>query len=153
LGRVLSWQSLPESRCNVLLLGLRRVRIESELAAERAFREATVQVLDDHYTPGGSERRRALHARLIEVFERMLPQIADANDLFNQLSIKNMSLGTLTDVISYAVDLDVRAKQALLAEPNVDRRAAALVAHMTRACNPTTDECHSSDFPPAFSAN
>ena len=51
--------------------------------------------------------------------------------MFNQLSVNNISLGTLTDVISYALDLDVRAKQKLLGESERrPPRPGQLLAHL-----------------------
>jgi hypothetical protein len=69
------------------------------------------------------------------------------------LSVDSISLGTLTDVISYALDLDVAAKQALLAEQNVDRRAKALITHLKAAANEALQASVASGFPPEFSAN
>ncbi len=153
LGRVLSWQAQPGDRYNMLLLGLRRVRIVSELPAEQAYREAEVEVLEDKYPVGGAELRPNLRRKLIRAFENMLPCIKDADELFNQLSVDSISLGTLTDVISYALDLVVAAKQALLAEQNVDRRAKALVTHLKAAANEALQASVASGFPPEFSAN
>ena len=51
----------------------------------------------------------------------------DAGELFNQLSVNSISLGALTDVISYALDIDVRdkANAAGRAERRPSRRHAA----------------------------
>ena len=83
-----------------------------ELPAERSFREAEVEILADEYPPQTEELRPGLHHKLVATFERLLPRIKDADELFSQLSIDNVSLGTLTDVISYALDLELPLKQA-----------------------------------------
>ena len=83
----------------------------------------------------------------------MLPRIKDAEDLFNQLSVNSISLGALADVIGYALDLDVRAKQLLLSEPNVDRRAAMLLSHLKSAGRETRQLSLAGGFPPSFSSN
>ena len=152
LGRVLSWQAQPDSRYNVLLLGLRRVRIVRELPPEGVFREAEVELLEDEY-PTGSGDRKELQRRLITTFEGMLPRITDAQDLFDQLSMAGVSLGTLTDVISYAIDANTQSKQALLAEQNVDRRARMLLAHLKRKLSDVAEPCVAAGFPPDFSTN
>jgi len=153
LGRIVSWQALPDARYNLLLLGMRRVRIERELPPDRSFREAEVRVLEDEYSPSGTQRRASLHRRLVTAFEGMLPRIDDAEEMFNQLSVNSVSLGTLTDVISYALDLDISAKQSLLAERDVDRRAKRLLSHLKSASNETCSAAVAAGFPPAFSSN
>jgi Lon protease-like protein len=153
LGRVLTWQAQPDNRYNLLLLGLRRVRVLCELPPNRPFREAEVEVLEDEYPAGATNRRGGLHQKLVAAFEKMLPSIQDAEELFNQLSVNTISLGTLTDVISYALDLDVHAKQLLLAEQDVDCRAKILLSHLKVASRGTRQLSVAAGFPPAFSAN
>lgn len=153
LGRVITWQAQGSSCYNLLLLGLERVRIVEELPPERAFRAARVDVLADQYPHSTAELRLALHDKLVTSFERMVPRIKDADELFNQLSVDSISLGTLTDVIAYALDLDLRVKQSLLTEPCVDRRATMLLAHLQSASSDTRPRSLASGFPPAFSTN
>ena len=153
LSRVLTWQAQPGNRYNVLLLGLRRVRVLHELPPERPFRAAEVKILEDDYPTAAAAERPVLHRKLITAFEKMLPQIRDAEELFNQLSVNSISLGTLTDVISYALDLDVPAKQLLLSEPNVDRRSTMLLSHLRSALRDCRPCSMASDFPPSFSNN
>lgn len=153
LGRVLTWQAQENSQYNLLLLGLRRVRVTRELPPDKAFREADAVVLEDDYPAARAENRPALHRKLIAAFEAMLPRLEDVAELFNQLSVNSISLGALTDVISYAIDLSVPAKQALLSEPNVDRRAKMLLAHLKKASGKTAEHPVATRFPPAFSTN
>ncbi len=152
LGRVITWQAQGSARYNLLLLGLQRVRIQRELPPQRSFREAEVELLADDYPPETEELRFALHRKLVATFERLMPRIKDADELFNQMSVDSVTLGTLTDVITYALDLELHVKQALLAEPCVDRRATMLLSHLnceTRDTRPL----RLAGFPPAFSTN
>jgi uncharacterized protein len=153
LGRIVTWQAQAGSRFNLLLLGLRRVRIVSELPPDRSFREAQVQVLCDDYPQASCDVRPALQQKLVAGFEQMLPLMKDAGEVFNPLSMQNVSLGTLTDMIAYALDLEPRTKQSLLAETCVDRRATMLLAHLHQAGLDARPESVAAGFPPAFSAN
>jgi Lon protease-like protein len=153
LGRVITWQAQAGARYNVLLVGLRRVRLVRELPSERPFRAAQVEVLEDQYMTADSAHRPALHRELVTAFESMLPCIRDCEELFKQISISSMSLGTLTDVIGYALDLDLPTKQLLLAEPNVDRRATLLLSHLARASQDNLQPSLAAGFPPSFSIN
>jgi ATP-dependent Lon protease len=153
LGRILSWQAQPGSRYNMLLLGLRRVRVVRELTSEQSFRSAEVKIINDEYAAASAARRPALHRKLIESFEKMLPRIKDSDELFNQLSVNSISLGALTDVIAYALDLNLETKQSLLAEANVDRRAVAMLAHLKGAMRQRRPLSLAAGFPPSFSSN
>ncbi len=152
LGRIVTWQAQGSSRYNLLLLGLERVRVVRELPAMRSFREAQVELLPDAYPHPTAELRPTLHRKLVTSFERMLPDIDDAEELFNQLTVDSVSLGTLTDVIAYALDLELGIKKALLAEPCVDRRATMLLSHL-HAASRDTSATTVAGFPPAFSTN
>lgn len=160
LGRVLTWQSCGSAassdggrQYNLLLVGLRRVRLLAELPPERSFREAEVEVLEDIYPESATPERPALQRKLVSAFEALLPCIEDASELFNQVSAKNLTLGALTDVIGYALDMGVRAKQALLNELDVDRRARMLIEHLDGATLEAAHEVVAASFPPAFSTN
>ncbi len=153
LGRVLTWQAQPNRRYNLLLVGLRRVRIVHELAPNRPFREAQVEVLEDQYPAASAEARGALYQSLSTAFEAMLPDLGDTGEMFNQVSAKNISLGTLTDVIGYALNLDLSDKLSLLEDLDVDRRARKLLSHLKREALDAADERAAAAFPPAFSAN
>lgn len=152
LGRVITWQAQGSARYNLLLLGMQRVRIVRELPPVRSFREAEVELLADGYPPDTETLRLALHTKLLNTFQRLMPNLKDADELFSQLSLENVTLGTLTDVISYALDLGLPLKQKLLSEPCVDRRATLLLSHLaTSQCEPSA--VGASAFPPSFSEN
>ncbi len=153
LGRVLTWQSQPQKRYNLLLVGLRRMRIVNELPPERSFREAEVELLEDTFLPGGAANRTELYAELTSAFEKLLPAaVEESSELLHHVSSKTISLAGLTDVISYALDLSVADKQALLAELDVDKRAHRLLAHLQAVAKGPCKDARAG-FPPAFSAN
>jgi len=152
LGRVITWQAQGSSRYNLLLLGMQRVKIVRELPPDRSFREAEVELLADCYPPETETLRLALHTKLLETFQRLMPNLKDAEELFSQLSLENVTLGTLTDVISYALDLGLPLKQGLLSEACVDRRATMLISHLDQTKSEPS-AVGAGAFPPGFSEN
>ena len=129
-------------------------KVARELPPDRTFREAEVEILADEYPKPNGAARGILHRRLVKAFQEMMPQIRDAEELFNQLSVDSLSLGTLTDVISFASRFDGAGQgQALLAETNVDRRANMLLGHLKTAASDTCAHSLAAGFPPAFSSN
>ncbi|HEY5313628.1 MAG TPA: LON peptidase substrate-binding domain-containing protein, partial [Pirellulales bacterium] len=133
LGRVASCQQLADGRYNVLLAGLKRAAITKELPADKSFREARVRLKEDRYPIQGAATRPGLQRHLLEIFAQKLPRSADMREQFDQLLAAQISLGTLTDILAYSIELTVGTKQRLLSELDVDRRAAMLVEHLEHA--------------------
>ena len=84
----------------------------------------------------------------------LLPALPEAREQSEYLFSAEISLGMLTDVISYMLDIDLDAKVTLLAELDVHRRAELLLEHLDAAA---TDYASGGScvltFPPQFSAN
>jgi Lon protease-like protein len=154
LGRIAAHHRLPGGAYNVLLVGLRRIRLLRELPATRSFREAEVLVFEDRYPQGTKGTTAALHRQLRDAFLAALPELPQVHDQLEQLLSGDASLGTLTDVIGYMLDLDLRQKQALLSEVNVHRRAEQLLKFLrTDWAEVAADACQCAGFPPDFSVN
>ncbi len=66
---------------------------------------------------------------------------------------QNLSLGMLTDIIGYTLQLDLADKLKLLSEPDVDRRAALLLECFAQFHGPTGRPALARKFPPDFSDN
>jgi ATP-dependent Lon protease len=153
LGRVVTYQLVPPDRYNVLLMGLRRVRLIRELAPTRSFREAEVEVYEDEYPDETAAVRPALQKKLVRTFRKILPQLDDVREQLDQLLGTNVSLGMLTDIVAYALDLDLEVKQQLLGQRDADRRALLLLDQLGRAGYDTSQHRAKAGFPPEFSAN
>jgi Lon protease-like protein len=147
LGKVTWHETLPDGRYNLRLRGLARVRILEELPTDRLYRTARVEAIPDINPTGLTESRRlrqGLADAVLPRFEAEGPARRQLQELFEG----ELPLGHVCDVLAYALPLPVEFKQAMLAEPRADRRAAALVdailASAARAAR---------KFPPDFSPN
>jgi ATP-dependent Lon protease len=142
---------LDDGRYNLLLVGVRRIRIERELQPNRPFRLAKAKIVDDEFPHDAAPARPALQRRLIDRFRKLLPQVPEAREQLEQLLREEVPLGILTDIMSYTLDLDVAVKMQLLAESNVDLRAEMLCDLLAQA---TADRSRfPGGWPPKFSAN
>jgi hypothetical protein len=65
----------------------------------------------------------------------------------------DISLGALTDVVSYMLDLDLAHKQLLLSEVDVYHRTELLLAHLAEAASQQAAGRVEVFFPPEFSMN
>jgi uncharacterized protein len=150
LAKITSHQEQAAGRHNVLLLGVRRVQLIRELPATRAFREAEIALLNDEYPAPGAATRSARQQSLVAIFHRLTPNL-EMPDPLEKLLATDLPLGALTDLMGYALDLSVPFKQQLLAEGDVDRRAALLLEHFRQS--PREAPGDAQVFPPQFSHN
>jgi Lon protease-like protein len=154
LGWITACRRLNDSTYNVLLLGLRRVRLLREVRPARSFREAEVELCEECDPPARTAAAAALRRGLREALLGLLPSLPEAQAQLDQLLSGDVSLGLLTDAISYMLGLDVRDKVALLAETDVRCRAELLLEQLSAAAaNCDAAACRAAGFPPRFSAN
>lgn len=148
LGRIIKHERLADGRFNLLLLGLRRVRIVQELAVATLYRQAQVEVLEDE--PEGSEARP--HAReLADLFLKLTDRDAEWESILN----RGLSLGTLTDLIAHAIPVGPDIKQSLLEQTSAIARAVTLskLLKAIEAAHPSGTGQRRRSSPPPFSLN
>ena len=153
LGRITTHFCLDDGTYNVLLLGLRRVRLLHEVEPTRRFREAEVELCEDRYPVCSSTRRKTLQWKLHEALLRILPTFPEVREQLDQLLGDDVPLGVLTDVIGYMLDIETAHKEALLAEGDVYRRTEQLLGHLSGVVARLDDRYAAVGFPPGFSAN
>ena len=153
LGKIVADQRLDGGLYNLLVRGLRRVRLLHELPADRAYRTARVELLSDvgALAPGEAA---ALRGQLGEQLPRWLPPGAALMEQFRKLLDSDLHAGALCDVFAFALPLEVALKQQLLEELDVSERARRLV-EMLREHAPIAEAAveHARKFPPDFSEN
>jgi len=154
LGRIAAHHRLEDGSYNVLLKGLRRVRLLRELPPKRSFRETQVEVFEDVYPPAPAAAIFDLNRRLRNTLIPSLCGLPQTEGQVAQLLDGAVSLGALTDIISYVLDIGLEEKQALLLEVNVHRRVELVLRHLSvAAVDVTPGRAGSSSFPPEFGLN
>ncbi|MGL4550091.1 MAG: LON peptidase substrate-binding domain-containing protein [Gemmataceae bacterium] len=150
LGRIHNEERLSDGRYNLLLQGVCRARIREEIKTTKLYRVARVELLpDEPVTAGGRERdlRRDLGAGVTPFFSAHPP----AADQFQRLLAAGLPLGTLSDIFSFALPLEVEQRQQLLEEACVDTRIRLLLSML--AGKTPVAKTPPRKFPPDFSAN
>ncbi len=151
LGSIANEEHLADGRYNLLLHGLRRIRVVGELPPAKLYRAARVELLEDR-APAAE-----LECRLREELGGRVPawfaghKVAQAQA--QQLLQSGLTLATLCDVFSFALPLDMAFKQQLLEELDVARRARLLMAHLDEHQPPKAPKPPDRRFPPEFSPN
>lgn len=147
LGRVGPYEKLPDGRYNLRLKGLSRVRLVEELSTDRMYRTARAELLADDIPddlPLLAEWRR-------QVADAVLPRFTEDSSARLQLTeliLGDTPLGSVCDILAYALPLALDLKQRLLAEPRVVVRAEVL-ADAVRVKSAASGR----KFPPDFSVN
>jgi Lon protease-like protein len=150
LGKIIRYERMLDGRFNLLLVGLKRVRIRTELPAKKLYRIAAAEVVED--VPPLSPESPARNL-LIEQFRRGLARRQGIDpDLLKLLDSGTVELGALTDIIAYVLEIPPRLKQELLAESAVDRRVEILLRILGERGRGSQANA-SRSFPPPFSRN
>ncbi len=150
LCRIATHQRTKQGTYNVLVLGVRRLRLINELPPKKLFRVVEAELLDDVELEDAQDGdAAALQQELLAAFKRAMPKIPNAYEQLDQLLGSQITLGMLTDIVSYTIDLDLEIKMRLLAECDVLRRTRMLLDAI--ASRPAA--AASRAFPPDFSAN
>jgi uncharacterized protein len=150
LGRVVADQKLEDGRYNILLRGFARIRIVKELTTKKQYRIARAEALRDIPL---ADDECAFHWRqtLIDKSPHWFPNQGDIVEQFRKLLQSDLPLGTLCDIIAFALPLDAEFKQMLLEELDVAVRLQLLHDFLDGA--KSVSDCVQRRFPPEFSEN
>jgi len=114
----------PDGRFSIVLRGVARVRLASELSTAKAYREFRVEVLDDVYPPGGAAglvRERAALEACARALAEVLPPESGVPRLV-ELAATIASPSLLADVVASAVVSEPVQRLAVIEELLVARR-------------------------------
>jgi len=151
LCRIATHQKTEQGTYNVLVLGVRRLRLVRELPPKKLFRVIESEILDDVEPPAATpEAAAALQQELLSAFKRAMPKIPNAYEQLDELLGSQITLGMLADIVSYTIDLGLDVKMRLLAECDVFARTRLLLDAIASRPAPAAS---SRVFPPDFSVN
>ncbi len=147
LGYVAHHEKTEDGTYNLVLVGLRRARIEQEIFPVRSFRRANVQLLDEK--PADAEA--AVTQRLgRELSKQLVASVPAAQKLAREFTDGNISLGALTDVMAFHLPFDLKFKLTLLSQTDVLQRARLLLSNLQQHPLPENEQ---QEFRPGFSDN
>jgi uncharacterized protein len=152
LGRIHKEEQLPDGRWNLLLHGLTRARIETEMDVDRLYRVARVQLIQEKEVASSAaakELRRQLGQQTCRWFAAQEAAVVQLEKLLHS----DLTLGALCDVFGFALPIEIEVKRQLLEDADVEDRAHRLIAHLETAAPPELIKAPSRRFPPEFSAN
>jgi Lon protease-like protein len=152
LGRIHKEERLPDGRWNLLLHGLTRARVESEVDGDRLYRVARVGLIPEKEVASASaakELRRQLGLETRRWFAAHEAAVIQLEKLLHS----DLTLGALCDVFGFALPIAIEVKQQLLEEVDVVERTRRLIAHLETTAPPEIIKAPPRRFPPEFSSN
>lgn len=152
LGKIFDHRRLADGRYNLLLVGMKRVRLLHELPKDELFRRARAELLDDEYPDDPVD---SLRDELVDQFRKLCAREGRVEPEIARLLDKPIPLGVLVDLLGHYLGLPGAVKQAFLNETHVEERVKSLIdilqVHLSTADDPRDGS--DSGFPPPFSLN
>jgi ATP-dependent Lon protease len=127
VGKVFSHMPTQDNRHNILLVGVQRAKIITEIDAKTAYRQAMVEPIYDIYDPSRDFDRAQRHEKLVAAYRHAFPAVSAAGSGLLKILKSGIPLGPLTDIISYSVEFPIELKAKLLSNDDVDARSDVLI--------------------------
>lgn len=133
LGKIVMEEQLPDGRFNLVLLGLKRVKIK-QILQELPYQRAEVEILQDYFSQTSSNLLSSLESEIIELSQQLLKLKTDedsfnegALSLLEKIPADTLPLSSLCDLVAASFGLSPMEKQMILEETNVINRAGKLI--------------------------
>jgi Lon protease-like protein len=131
-GVIETAQVLPEGRYLLMLQGVARVRLVSEIENDKPYREFRAELLEDVYPPGGpaalAAQRTALEACVLQLAEVMPPESGAAR--LAEAAARTASPSALADLVAAAVVSEPVQRLAVIEELDVARRLDLVIGEV-----------------------
>jgi Lon protease-like protein len=152
IGRIIKDERLPDGRYDLLLHGMSRARVLEETPAAKLYRSARVQLLED--VPIASPAvANELRTKLREYMNAWFATQTVALAQLRKLLESDLPLGTLCDVFSFTLPLDIEMKQQLLDQVDVEQRTRRLLEYLGPRVPTKLVLDTPRKYPPEFSSN
>jgi uncharacterized protein len=150
IGRILQEERLADGRYNLLLHGLCRARVVTELKLNKPYRTARVELLAD-VAIADADRAEHWRRRLDQRLGHWFAGHPMALKQMRRLLQSSLALGAFSDILVYSISLEPEVKQVLLQEVDVESRVSRLFELLDGVSS--SDHAEVRKFPPEFSAN
>jgi len=147
LGKIVEHRQLADGRYNLVLGGLKRVRLKREKSSLKLYRIAEGEILEDQDLVGPTESERN---ELVDLFRAVMEMHERLDQNLSMLIDSAIPVGILSDIIAHTLPLPPSLKQLLLSETDVICRVRCLRSILLRITEP---ERRAAGFPPPFSLN
>jgi len=148
LGQIVADERLEDGRYFLLVQGLCRAHLVSEVTTKLPYRVAEVRLIPDVYPTVPVINREHRTHELVHYFQQSCPEIGQS---LLQAIDDGVPLGELCDVIAHAMKPELHHAQRLLEQVDVDQRSDLVLELLKLQCRESTTSFRM--FPPGFSLN
>ena len=154
LARIVKDQCLPDGRYILLMQGLVRAKIVCEKRVAKPFRVAQVVACSDDCAGIEDSVLLEFRSELMRALELLFPPPNKVHAHFDKLTKTSLNLGTLIDIVSYCLELEIETKQSLLKEVSLVARIDHLLKGIRKMAKaPHNVPLPSHRYPVHFSDN
>jgi len=154
VGKIMTHAELENGTYNLMLAGVSRAKIVTELASDTLYRQAKVKLVSESSLLASEEK--SLRAKLIQLFKgtRGVESQFDAKAM-DQFTSEKFEVGQLADLIAYASGISPLDQQQVLEITDVRERSMFLISVLEKLNEQvaSNDGGQSREFPPGFSLN
>lgn len=130
LSRVVAHHRQDAGDYHVVMVGIRRVRLGKDLAAENAFRWVDAELCDDRDPMHQHPSSLYLKDKLGELTREVIARAEESDPQLDSLFDGELPLGSVTDILASMLDLHWKEKLHLLKETHVRHRAEKLLEYL-----------------------
>jgi len=152
LGRIIASEKLDDGRYYLVLQGLIRARILDEVASDRLYRIAELELRPDCESAIAAIDRQNRRREIMAAFHDLQPRL-QLDKLLHEAVEMTTSLGLVCDIVAASLQLPAAESQEILAEEDVDSRSDLVLARLRELRRKARDPQRSPTFPPDFSEN
>ena len=155
IGRIIQHERMDDGRFNILLVGIKRVRIVAEINSPgKLYREAEAELLSDSnfdaVTPESFQEMVGRFATILNEADPNHPGDTEIRRILKTSRDPSM----VSDLISQAITLPPSIKQMILGMTDVNFRVNYLTEILRLMTDPSlVEKSNEATFPPKFSVN
>src|SRR3972149_1086869 len=127
-GEIVASERLPDGRSNILLKGLGRIRIDSEVPSPKPYRIARASWLDEVYPFGGEDALASQVDHLRRLCGDLVGALPEPVPALLEILTQRDSPGVCVDRVSSLVVPEPEERQRLLELNHVQQRIAEVIA-------------------------
>ncbi len=122
MGTIIKHEHLQDGRSNVLLLGLKRVKIKT-IVSPHPYRTASVDIIEDEFDGMSSTEQKSLRKKILKMYGDYVIEFAATGKKFPTLSNGKIDLSYLVDAVASSICLPIEELVYLLQENHIGERA------------------------------
>lgn len=153
VGKIITHSKMENGTYNLLLMGTQRARIIREVASDKPYRMAEVDLItDEGFEDEGMYQ--GLRSQVLDAFQVLVQSTKSLqNEAIKNLLAAELPVGALIDLIGFSSGAESSRIQKILEAADIHTRGSVLVDILNSRIEQSKSTTEPQGFPPAFSEN